>query len=543
LRIIDKSAWLLVVLSGGLQVLIFPTPDLYWLCWVAITPLLVAVLRARTPELEISGALGRQSLLPATAGQAFLLGWLAGAITYAGSCYWVMYTMHVYGGLNTPVALGVQVLFCLWVGAQTGLFALLLALVAGKEAKSRSGITRTLIAAPFLWVAVELIRSRIIGLPWDLLGNAQVNNIPLTRLATVTGVYGLSFEIMVVNTAFAAAILTRQRRKALLGAAVFAAAALQLSVFVQPPPVPASYSATLVQPNLSLDENWTSQRFRQTLAAMQALSLAPAAGRPATDLAVDLIVWPESPGPFWANEPAFRTAASQLAIQSRAYLIAGALAVDEASVKAGQVDPEPLLNTAVLITPDGHWVASYDKIHLVPFGEYVPYRSVLGFAHQLTREVGNFVPGWRRTVFDMGSYKMGPFICYESIFPNEIRQFALQGAQVFVNISDDAWYGRTGAPGQHLNMARMRAIENDRWLLLGTNNGITAAVDPFGRIVEQAPRNVFTALNTHFGIVTTTTFYTRHGDWFAWLCVIITVFSTQYSVLNSWLQRRPKTGN
>jgi apolipoprotein N-acyltransferase len=437
----------------------------------------------------------------------------------------------------------VQVLFCLWVGAQTGLFALLLALVAGKEAKSRSGITRTLIAAPFLWVAVELIRSRIIGLPWDLLGNAQVNNIPLTRLATVTGVYGLSFEIMVVNTAFAAAILTRQRRKALLGAAVFAAAALQLSVFVQPPPVPASYSATLVQPNLSLDENWTSQRFRQTLAAMQALSLAPAAGRPATDLAVDLIVWPESPGPFWANEPAFRTAASQLAIQSRAYLIAGALAVDEASVKAGQVDPEPLLNTAVLITPDGHWVASYDKIHLVPFGEYVPYRSVLGFAHQLTREVGNFVPGWRRTVFDMGSYKMGPFICYESIFPNEIRQFALQGAQVFVNISDDAWYGRTGAPGQHLNMARMRAIENDRWLLLGTNNGITAAVDPFGRIVEQAPRNVFTALNTHFGIVTTTTFYTRHGDWFAWLCVIITVFSTQYSVLNSWLQRRPKTGN
>ncbi|MGA3212230.1 MAG: apolipoprotein N-acyltransferase [Terriglobales bacterium] len=543
MRIIDKSAWLLVVLSGGLQVLIFPTPDLYWLCWVAITPLLVAVLRARTPELEISGALGRQSLLPATAGQAFLLGWLAGAITYAGSCYWVMYTMHVYGGLNTPVALGVQVLFCLWVGAQTGLFALLLALVAGKEAKSRSGITRTLIAAPFLWVAVELIRSRIIGLPWDLLGNAQVNNIPLTRLATVTGVYGLSFEIMVVNTAFAAAILTRQRRKALLGAAVFAAAALQLSVFVQPPPVPASYSATLVQPNLSLDENWTSQRFRQTLAAMQALSLAPAAGRPATDLAVDLIVWPESPGPFWANEPAFRTAASQLAIQSRAYLIAGALAVDEASVKAGQVDPEPLLNTAVLITPDGHWVASYDKIHLVPFGEYVPYRSVLGFAHQLTREVGNFVPGWRRTVFDMGSYKMGPFICYESIFPNEIRQFALQGAQVFVNISDDAWYGRTGAPGQHLNMARMRAIENDRWLLLGTNNGITAAVDPFGRIVEQAPRNVFTALNTHFGIVTTTTFYTRHGDWFAWLCVIITVFSTQYSVLNSWLQRRPKTGN
>ena len=537
MRTIDKSAWLLAALSGGLQVLIFPTPNLYWLCWVALTPLLVAVFRARPPELQMSGAKGAQSLLPATAGQAFLLGWLSGAITYAGSCYWVMYTMHVYGGLATPVALGVQLLFCFWVGAQTGLFTLLLALVAGKAAKSRPQIAYALVAAPFLWVAVELSRSRIVGLPWDLLGNAQVDNIPLTRLATVTGVYGLSFEIMLVNTAFAAAILNRQRWKPLLGAAVFAAAVLQLSAFLQPPPAPASLSATLVQPNFSLDENWTPQHFRQALDAMLQKSLAPDAGQGQDHDPANLIVWPESPAPFWISERGLRTTASQLAIKAHADVIVGVLAVDESLIKPGQTDPEPLLNAAALIAPDGNWTARYDKIHLVPFGEYVPFKSLLGFAHQLTREVGNFVPGWKRTVFDMGSYKIGPFICYESIFPNEVRQFALHGAEVFVNISDDAWYGRTGAPGQHLNMARMRAIENNRWLLLDTNNGITAVVDPVGRVVEQAPRDVFTALSVRFGTVSSTTFYTRHGDWFAWLCVIIGVLSVSYSVINSYRRR------
>jgi apolipoprotein N-acyltransferase len=187
------------------------------------------------------------------------------------------------------------------------------------------------------------------------------------------------------------------------------------------------------------------------------------------------------------------------------------------------VEPLQVFNSASLIAPSGEWQARYDKIHLVPFGEYVPFKTVLGFAQQLTAEVGDFVPGSRRTVFDLGHYKLGAFICYESIFPNEVRQFAANGAQVFVNISNDEWFGHSGAPGQHLNQARMRAIENNCWLLRGTNTGVTASIDPYGRVVDSAPRDVRTSLDAPFSVVTRTTFYTRHGDWFAWLCAIISM--------------------
>jgi apolipoprotein N-acyltransferase len=148
------------------------------------------------------------------------------------------------------------------------------------------------------------------------------------------------------------------------------------------------------------------------------------------------------------------------------------------------------------------------------------------FAEKLTREVGDFTRGEQRTVFDAGGQKVGTFICYESIFPDEIRLFAANGAQVFVNISNDGWFGEYGAPGQHLNMARMRAIENQRWVLRATNTGISGAIDPYGRVVARAPRNMRTAIDVPYGLVEETTFYTRRGDWFAWLCVIISLVAT-----------------
>jgi apolipoprotein N-acyltransferase len=178
-------------------------------------------------------------------------------------------------------------------------------------------------------------------------------------------------------------------------------------------------------------------------------------------------------------------------------------------------------NSASLVSPAGEWVQRYDKIHLVPFGEYVPFRSVFGFAGGLTKEVGDFSRGTSRSPLYAGNTRIGVFICYESIFPDEVRQFAAQGAQVFVNISNDGWYGDSGAYAQHLKQSRMRAVENARWLLLDTNTGVTASVDPYGRIVASVPRKVRTALRAPYGLSSVTTFYTRHGDWFAWLCAII----------------------
>ena len=184
-------------------------------------------------------------------------------------------------------------------------------------------------------------------------------------------------------------------------------------------------------------------------------------------------------------------------------------------------DDRSIYNSAVVVTPQGDALARYDKVHLVPFGEYVPFKDFFGFAHKLTREVSDFAPGEERMALPVHSYKLGIFICYESVFPNEVREFAAKGAQVLVNISNDGWFGDSGAPEQHLNMARMRAIENGRWILRSTNTGISASIDPFGRVVAQLPRNVRVALDVPYGVVTGTTFYTRHGDWFAWACAII----------------------
>jgi apolipoprotein N-acyltransferase len=188
------------------------------------------------------------------------------------------------------------------------------------------------------------------------------------------------------------------------------------------------------------------------------------------------------------------------------------------------VQPD-LFNSAVLIAPDGKLAARYDKNHLVPFGEYIPFQEWFRFAKSLTHEVGNFKSGHERKVFNLGKNQAGTFICYESIFPDEVRRFADNGADVFINISDDGWYGDSGAPGQHLNMARMRAIENERWLLRSTNTGITAAIDPFGRVVVSAPRNVRAYMQAPFSYITEKTFYTEHGDWFPVGCVIISLLA------------------
>jgi apolipoprotein N-acyltransferase len=517
-RQIHYSAWLLVFVSAGLQILIFPLLNLYILSWIALAPLLMALLRAHPPEtLQLKQGV---KLLPAKPWQGFLLGYVCGILWYAGTCYWIYSTMRHYGGLSTAAAIAVLILFCLYLALYHGAFGLGISLLAGNSSVSR----RALLLAPLLWVGVELARTRITGFPWDLLGVSQVANIPLARIATVTGVYGLSFEIMLVNVAFAAAFLVRrQKRPALLVAALAAAAVLQSGRWISPPPAPIGRSALLVQPNIPILEgaDWTKPYFDETLRNLTTLSLKPSAAGNAAASHPDLIVWPESPAPFYSNDPIFRDAISNLARQASTWVIVGNIGSDNAAQTPDQAAQS--YNSASLVSPAGAWLARYDKIHLVPFGEYVPFKSVFGFAGGLTKEVGDFSRGGSRIPLEADGSKIGVFICYESIFPDEVRQFAANGAQVFVNISNDGWYGDSGAYAQHLEQSRMRAVENARWLLLDTNTGVTAAVDPYGRIVARAPRKLRTALVAPYALSNVTTFYTRHGDWFAWLCAIISV--------------------
>ena len=510
---IHKSAWLLVLLSTVLQILIFPLPNLYMLSWVAITPLLIAILRARPPKtLQLQAGI---KLLPASPLQAFVLAYACGILWYAGTCYWIYSVMHQYGGVNVPAGIGILILFCLYLALYHGFFGLLISLLAG-----RSPINlRALLLSPVVWVAVELARTRITGFPWGLLGTTQVDNIPLARIASVTGVYGLSFEIMLVNAALAAAFLVeREKRKRLMFAVVIAALILQAGSLFPAPTIPANRSAILVQANIPILEgsDWTKPYFNDTLRDLSAISLDSQSGpRP------DLIVWPESPAPFYNNDPLFRDAVSNVARQSNAWLLAGSIGIRNASATPDQATE--IYNSASLVSPAGEWSSRYDKIHLVPFGEYVPFKQIFSFAGGLTKEVGDFSRGTSREPLDAGGTKLGTFICYESIFPDDIRQFANNGAQVLVNISNDGWYGDSGAYAQHLKQSRMRAVENNRWLLLDTNTGLTAVIDPNGRIVASAPRKTRTALHVPYALSSATTFYTRHGDWFAYLCAIISI--------------------
>jgi apolipoprotein N-acyltransferase len=233
---------------------------------------------------------------------------------------------------------------------------------------------------------------------------------------------------------------------------------------------------------------------------------------------IDLVVWPESPAPFFTNDARFRDTVSHIAGDTNAWILSGSIGI------ADQPMPDsPAFNSAVLVSPGGEWAARYNKVHLVPFGEYLPFPSVFRFAGGLTKEVGQFEHGSSRAPLDAGGEKLGVFICYESVFPDEVRQFANNGAQIFVNISNDGWYGDSGAYAQHLNQTRMRAIENDRWLLSTTDTGVTAAIDPWGRITARIPRKERRALIAPYALTSVTTFYTRHGDGFAFACAIISV--------------------
>jgi len=523
---IHQNAWILIFISAILQILIFPLPNLYFLGWIALAPLLIALLRARRPNtLQFTEGV---KLLPATPLQAFLLAYVCGILWYAGTCYWIYSTMHQYGGLSTLAAIGVLILFCLYLALYHGLFGLVISLLADSSSFSRNA----LLLAPPVWVAVELARTRVTGFPWDLLGISQVDNIPLSRIASFTGVYGLSFEILIVNAALAAALLVRrEKRTALFAAAIGAAIVLQAGSLVSAPEFPADHTATLVQSNIpAIDErDWTREYFQTTVQELSKLSepvlngakpgvSAPSTAGTASVKTSGLVVWPESPAPFYDNDSPFRDALSTLARQTGNWVLAGDVALYDEG-KPGQA----LFNSASLVNPYGEFTARYDKVHLVPFGEYVPFKRIFSFAGGLTQQVGDFSSGNSRAPLQADRTKLGVFICYESIFPDEIRQFAKNGAQVFVNLSNDGWYGDSGAYAQHLKQSRMRAVENARWLLLDTNTGVTASVDPYGRIVASAPRKVRTALQAPYSLSSETTFYTRHGDWFAYLCAIISL--------------------
>ncbi len=555
MRSIPARLWALAVLSGVIQVLSFPIagPAPVWrsaLCWVALAPLLLA--------LTGNDVAGR----PLSAIQGALLGYSSGFVWYLGNCYWIFPTMHAYGGIAQPAAAGILALFCLYLGLYHALFGALIAAFR----RSKLGVQGALLVSPFAWIAVELARARVTSFPWDLLGIAQVDNPLLTRLAPFTGVYGISFVIAAVNALWLARISIKDRRHTRTALTVAGVAIILLYlVFLHHIQAPVhkgtTATAILVQENIEVGaaaaKAGPELSLDQELQTYSSLSLFPPDGEtcygmpevPSTKCVglltpqsgthylsqANLIVWPEAPNKFVDSDRDFRTAMSRLARAAAAPIIVGDMGV---AVDSHADQGYHLYNSADFIRPDGSFAGRYDKMHLVPFGEYTPYKKLFFFAGNLLQDVGLFEPGKQRQVFTTGGHTYGTFICYESVFGDEIRQYANLGADVLVNISDDGWYGDSSAAWEHLNMVRMRAIENHRWVLRATNTGITAAIDPQGRVVVAAPRHIRTSLRAGFDYEHDITFYAAHGDLFAYLCSLLTAVALGLSFVS-----RPGSSN
>ncbi len=470
--------WLLSLATGGLLIFIFPRFNIAWLAPFALAPLLIAVAREPRPFWR------------------FLMGWACGIVFWFGVCYWIQFVLSFHGGLGDPLAWVVFMLFSLAKGLHMAAFALL----AGILMRRWWAIP----AVAALWVAVEVTHGPL-GFAWLTLGNAGIDmGVPL-RLAPFAGVYGISFIFAAMSTAVALIALRRPRFELLW------LAALPFLTFlpVMPDARHATETALLLQPDVSETEEWNPDSVirLEREQALQTLRGVMAAGQHPPEI----VVWPEEPAPlYYYQDPQFRDVVDQLAQGTHAYLLIGTVA------RTSKGEPT---NSAVLVSPEGKPLSRYDKVNLVPFGEYVPWP--FGFANKISTETGDFAPGKQVVVSPMGTHQLGTFICYESVFPNFVRQFVKNGADVLFTISNDGWFGKSAAREQHLAIVRMRAAENRRWILRAANDGITATIDPAGRVLGHLPLYAEGTSYTGFNFISQQTFYTRFGDWFPGLCAVI----------------------
>lgn len=484
---------LLAVASGILLVLSFPKYGHGAVAWVALAPLLAAL-----PGAGIA--------------HSVRLGYLTGAVSAAGVLYWTSLVVTQYGGLTLPVGIMVMGLLCLAFALFPALFAWIVAHWL------RAFGLRALLLAPFAWVGTEILRAyTFFRFPWCLLGYSQHDQLPFIQIASVTAVYGVSFVL--VETAALLAYAAhhqddRARRRALLAvpAVVGALFLYGLSALYRPVEVSGTIDVGLVQANIGQDEKWEPESAARNVERHVALT-GQAAARGAR-----LVVWPESAVPYrYDDSPGMAAALRALAQKHGIYLLFG----NDDRQKA----PDLVFVGAKMLTPEGRLALRYHKIRLVPFGEYVPLQPILTFGGTVTaklvQQVADFTPGTEARTAEADGHRLGAFICYEAIFPDLVRRFADQGAELLVNITNDAWYGRSSAPHQHLAMAVFRAVENRKYLVRAANTGITVVVDPRGRVLERTPLFEPAVLVAKVPLVPGRTFYARYGDVFGGSALLV----------------------
>jgi apolipoprotein N-acyltransferase len=462
------------------------------------------------------------TLFGARPAVAFGCGFLH-SVFFVITCFpWIAAVLSEHGGIPKAASWGLVVMIGSYFGLLMGAFAWTV------NRLSQSSIFLACIGAPFVWVAFEFARVHVPGIsfPWGLLGYPASANLGLLQITTVTGIYGLSFLVAAGNAllAWCDADTSRPvaRRVAILGTSFAILAIVLIAAPRLVPQAHAEHYARAVQLNFPEVPEYPAKWFPAHVADLEEieqLSLATDARNP------DLLIWPEAPAPFSFQDQNFAKIASSLAMRFGHPFLAGA--IEWRPLPSGASNPKTMhalvpYNSAILVNAQGQDVFTYDKIHLVPFGEYEPFPLIHRVVASVSSDVGGFEKGTNYAVAHLPSGStLSAFICYEATYPGEIRNFAANGAELFVNISNDGWFGQSAAPEQHLLIARVRAAENRRWMLRVTNNGITVSVDPYGRISRLLPPDVRAAVDLPYDFRTDQTIYTRFGDWFAWLCVIV----------------------
>jgi apolipoprotein N-acyltransferase len=495
---------LVAAFSGAILASCFQGSFSGFLSWISLALLFIVLLGAR-PLV------------------AFFCGFLHGLIFVVTCVPWVAETLSVHGGMSPVAGWAVLLLIASVWGASIGLCTWAI------QRLSTRSVTLALVGAPFLWISTEVFRAYLpeISFPWGLLGYPAAGNPALVQFTTITGIYGLSFVVAAFNAllvwSYVSPAAEKRKRWSIFAAAVIV---LLLVQWIGPRFVPraeAHHFARVVQPNFPENTQYVGDWYadhQQDMAELQRLSLRP----DADGHVPDMLIWPEAPAPFSFQEAHFGPYISELARDFQHPVLVGVISWKpntDTSMGPRRVALVPY-NSAAGLNTLGQQTFAYDKIHLVPFGEYEPFPLIHQVVSSVSAEVGGFRKGKERSVGKLpngNTYSV--FICYEAIYAGEIRQFANNGAELLMNISNDGWFGTSAAAEQHLRMARVRAVENRRWIIRDTNSGLTATIDPYGNVQRVMRRDTRDSADVPYDFRTDKTLYTRLGDWFAWMCVVV----------------------
>ena len=490
------------LLSGLLLIVCFPPVDLFYVAWIALVPFFLSLYEKSTK-------------------QAFRAGILFGIPYFFGTLYWIYHSINHYGNLPFVASISIVILLCCFLSLYSGIFAVLFITTLRKTKLP------ALLIAPVFWVVLEFVRSYFLtGFPWSSIGYSQAKFLTMIQIADITGIYGVSFLVVAINGALADIFLLKKRIEdmplfplsyTIIGAGVLCLVILSTVIYGQvrlnQERPGKDMTVSIAQGNIEQDMKWDPQYQNAVMDVYKDLSLKAKSFNPA------VIVWPETALPFhFGTDDVYTQELIDFQKQLNTYLLFGSVLVKEQSDERYHMS-----NSAVLLDTDGNTVYTYDKIHLVPFGEYVPLRNILFFIDKMVVGIGDYIPGETHVLAPLPLGSFAPLICYEIIFPGLVRKFFAHDGDLIVNMTNDAWFGRTSGPYQHFSMAVFRAIENRKPVIRAANTGISGFIDSNGRVLSRSDLFQRELLVMKIRTDSTRSFYSKYGDLFSYIWIVFSI--------------------